>query len=317
MTSTTAHRANGGQTVLVLLPVYNGTRFLNAQLDSIFSQRDVFVHLLCRDDGSTDNSPNLLREAQGRWPRQVHLLEDDLGNLGVSSCFSRLMTAALALRQQDSTPFAYIALCDQDDLWHSDKLSTCLSCLRELERARPGQPVLVHSDLRVIAEDGCEIAPSLARYQGLRVDLTGFAPQLLSNTVTGCTALMNRELIERALPVPEHAIMHDWWLSLVASALGCRHYVDKPLIDYRQHASNTVGAKAREDESTDTGVFWWMLSGHNVAINRRYAAQALAVVQRLKTSLSWRQRLAARLVTLLRLPLPPLHELIHHVVRRL
>src|SRR3990167_5401232 len=142
-------------TVLVLLPVYNGERFLANQIDSILSQERVQVLLLCRDDASSDRSLDILRDYVARYPEQVRLLAD------------------------------------QHDHWHSDKLATGVARIRELEAQHPGLPALVHSDLRVINEDGGEIAPSMARYQGLQVQRSGFAAQLLSNTLTGCTSFIN------------------------------------------------------------------------------------------------------------------------------
>src|SRR3990167_993686 len=163
-------------TVLVLLPVYNGERFLANQIDSILSQERVQVLLLCRDDASSDRS-----------------LDIQHGNLGASANFSVLMQAALAFEAPAALHGqpVYVALADQDDHWHSDKLATGVARIRELEAQHPGLPALVHSDLRVINEDGGEIAPSMARYQGLQVQRSGFAAQLLSNTLTGCTSLMN------------------------------------------------------------------------------------------------------------------------------
>lgn len=190
--------------VLVLLPVYNGARYLAEQVDSILRQEDVQTLVLCRDDGSTDDSVREIQALQARWPGRFEAVNDGLGNLGASGNFSRLMH--LALDYEASAPWQgpvrYVALSDQDDLWHPDKLRACMEAMRQLEHHHPGQPALVHSDLRVIADDGREIAPSMARYQGLQVGRPSLAAQALSNTLTGCTSLMNRELLELGLPVP-------------------------------------------------------------------------------------------------------------------
>lgn len=317
VTGSLEHGGAADPTVLVVLPVFNGARFLMPQVESVFAQVDVRVHVLCRDDGSTDDSPDVLRSVQRRWPRHVSLVEDRLGNLGASGSFSLLMQRALEFRLPDGGPVEYVALCDQDDLWHPRKLSTCLFHLRRLERAAPGRPAVVHSDLRVIGAEGGEIAASLARYQGLRVDLPGFAAQLLSNTLTGCTSLMNRALMETALPVPSEAIMHDWWLSLVASGLGTRLYLEQPLVDYRQHAGNTIGAKPHDEEAADRGLLRRLFVSEHGAVLRQHAGQARAVLRRLGSALTRRQRLAAWLVTLLRIPSPVVHDVVHRLVRRL
>jgi hypothetical protein len=83
----------------------------------------------------------------------------------------------------------------------------------------------------------------LINYQGLEIERNNFSNLVISNLVTGCTALINESLAEKALPIPESAIMHDWWLALVAAAFGKLVYLDIPLVRYRQHGSNTIGAK--------------------------------------------------------------------------
>jgi glycosyltransferase involved in cell wall biosynthesis len=305
--------------VQVLLPVYNGARFLPEQIESILGQTGVHVLLLCRDDDSSDTSAATLRDFETRFPRQVRILRDDLGNLGASGNFSRLMQAAMegaAATQAGESP-PYIALSDQDDLWHSDKLATCVAHIQSLEKAHPGMPALVHSDLRLISEVGDEIAPSMARYQGLQPQHSGLSAQVLSNTLTGCTSLMNRSLLETGLPVPQEAIMHDWWLSLVASALGQRTYLDQALIDYRQHASNAIGAKAQDAPVAYRTYLHRVFDDRHSEIFRLNARQAGAFLERFKERLSARQRLVLWLAKHLDIPFPPLQRLTYRLLRKL
>ncbi|MBA4265113.1 MAG: glycosyltransferase family 2 protein [Comamonadaceae bacterium] len=229
--------------VVVLLPVYNGARYLAEQLDSILAQSLTHLTILCRDDGSSDGSIAVLRRYASQYPQRFQVLDDELGNLGARANFSKLMQAALNSDASPAAATTYYALSDQDDVWHVDKLAQLVAAMRHLEQGDNHLPALVHSDLRVVDDQGQVIAPSMAAYQGLRPDRDSFAAQLISNTVTGCTALMNRALMERSTPVPPQSIMHDWWISLVASAFGKRTYLQQPLLDYRQHANNTIGAK--------------------------------------------------------------------------
>lgn len=308
--------------VLVLLPVYNGSAYLKEQVESILGQRGVHAIVLCRDDGSTDGSVEVLIALEQRWPGRVVRVVDTLGNLGASGNFSRLMD--LALRHEPpapwSAPVRYVALSDQDDLWHADKLESCMAAMHQLEQEHPGQPALVHSDLRVIADDGREIAPSMARYQGLQVGRPSLAAQALSNTLTGCTSLMNRELLELGLPVPREAIMHDWWLSMVASALGSRTYLDRALIDYRQHERNAIGAKAKDDNPREKR-FLKRLAGFFDQRHRQIfglnARQAGAFLRRYRKQLSVGQAMTLRGVKLLAWPIPPMQRSIFLLLRRL
>ncbi|MBU2099450.1 MAG: hypothetical protein KKD00_11860, partial [Gammaproteobacteria bacterium] len=161
--------------------------------------------------------------------------------------FSALMQSALLYHGDKKS--VYVALADQDDTWHLDKLQRCLAVMLQAEASAPDTPVLVHSDLHVVDASGGEIAPSFIRYQGLDPTRTWFAAQLISNTVTGCTSLMNMALLKKALPVPAQAVMHDWWLSLVASAFGCLVFVPAALVEYRQHGRNTLGAREHKAAS--------------------------------------------------------------------
>lgn len=229
--------------VLVVMACYNGSAFLDEQLASLFAQEGVHVELLVRDDGSSDGSQAKLAEWQSKLPDQMRILHDDAGNLGAAGSFSCLLSEALQV-WEGNDKYVAVALADQDDIWFSQKLKESVDALLSVEQGKPaGFPVLVHSDLRVVDQGMQEIAPSLMQYQGLDANKTRFAAQLLSNTVTGCTAVCNKALLQLALPIPKQAMMHDWWLSLVASAFGQIHYINKPLVDYRQHGRNTLGAR--------------------------------------------------------------------------
>lgn len=268
--------------ILVLLPVYNGARYLAEQLDSILTQRwtpavagTVSVRVLCRDDVSSDGSLDLLRDYAARYPEIITLLEDDAGNLGAAGNFSALMQHAAGLA--DSAPAAprYVALADQDDIWHDNKLERSLLAMQAAEAGDRQIPVLVHSDLRVVDANTNIIAGSFMAYQGLRPARDSLPAQLLSNTLTGCTAMMNPALLRKALPVPAGAVMHDWWLSLIASAFGRRVYLDEALVDYRQHDSNTIGARSHTKYAL-SGRAWRELMRTRQSPHRQFAFAEIA-----------------------------------------
>ena len=319
--STPSHSAQLNRPILVLLPVYNGAAFLQAQLDSVLNQRYSPVHIICRDDGSKDGSLALLKRAQQLAPDRIFVIEDALGNLGASASFALLLAHSLSdtfsppTTRADQVP--YVALCDQDDVWHPDKLAVCAEKLAQLETDHPNKAALVHSDLQVVAENGSTIAPSMARYQGLRTQDQAFNAQLLSNTLTGCTSLFNRHLVEQSLPIPEGAIMHDWWLSLVASAFGVRTYIDQTLIDYRQHASNAIGAKAVESKPLSRWRLKRWMDNRHAHIFDLNARQAAAFRKRYSKALSIRQRLVLWTALGLRLPVPIVQRVIYHLLRKI
>jgi glycosyltransferase involved in cell wall biosynthesis len=148
--------------------------------------------------------------------------------------FYRNFERALSLAPADAR---YVAMADQDDAWHPDKLATLLA---EIGAAR-----LIYSDARIVDEDGRFVADT---YWGLRRNNhEDMSALLITNAVTGAASLFPRELLDDALPFPpaQFAHFHDHWIALCARATGAIHYVDRPLYDYVQHGSAFVGhAKA-------------------------------------------------------------------------
>ncbi len=314
-----ARQTDAGCRVVVLLPVYNGARFLAEQLDSILAQTAADLLILCRDDGSSDDSAAILDRYADQHPRQVRVLRDDLGNLGARANFSKLMQAAVGLDVSPANTAGptYFALSDQDDVWHADKLARLLPAMHRLERGDARVPALVHGDLRVVDENGGVIAPSMAAFQGLRPDRDSFAAQLISNTVTGCTALMNRALLERSTPVPPQSIMHDWWISLVASAFGRRAYLGEALLDYRQHANNTIGAKEWVKPVARRHFISRILDDRHHAVFLANAAQASAFSQHFAGQLGLRQRLVLAMARGLAVHWAPFQRVLFRLLRLL
>ena len=220
----------------ILLATYNGAAFLNQQLGSIESQTHRNWRLIVRDDGSTDKTPEIIEAFRARHPDKVVVLRDEDGNLGLVRNFSRLMEHAGA---------DYVAFCDQDDVWKPEKLEHSLQKMRALEAKHgPEGPLLVFTDLTVVDEDLQVVHPSFWRYQGVRPKrCNALIRLLLLNVVTGCTALMNRPLVEKSMPIPGGAVVHDWWVALVAAVFGAAGYIVQPTVLYRQHGKNISGAR--------------------------------------------------------------------------
>jgi hypothetical protein len=105
---------------------------------------------------------------------------------------------------------------------------------------------------------------------------------LTQNFVTGCTVLVNRPLLERALPIPESAVVHDWWLALVAASCGHLLYVDWPTVAYRQHDSNAIGADVKLPPWDDVIVHPMRHLGHATGQCRSCARQLEALERRLE-----------------------------------
>ncbi|MBL4820059.1 MAG: glycosyltransferase family 2 protein [Gammaproteobacteria bacterium] len=229
--------------IALLLPTYNGEKFLAEQLDSLVSQSYGNFIVVIRDDGSTDGTRKVIQRCRDDYPGLIYIVENDGRNLGASGSFSMLMQYVLDHKQELGLAQAYMMFCDQDDVWFQNKIELEMNAMAEAETVGTTFPVLVHSDLRVVSETREQIADSFVRYQGLFIDRTSFGQLLLSNLVTGCTALINEELALKSLPVSTSAVMHDWWLALIAAAFGKLVFLHQPLVEYRQHDFNSIGAK--------------------------------------------------------------------------
>jgi glycosyltransferase involved in cell wall biosynthesis len=229
--------ARTGNTIDILLATYNGEAFLDEQLESIAVQTHGDWRLIARDDGSADRTTEILDAFRARHPDKVVVVEDGDGNLGLVPNFSRLM---------ENSDAPYAAFCDQDDVWIPEKLALSLQKMRALEgRHGAAAPLLVFTDLTVVDEDLNVIRDSFWKYQGLRPERCNALNRLLlQNVVTGCTALMNRPLVEKATPIGPEAMVHDWWVVLVVAAFGIAGYIPQPTVLYRQHRRNLIGAKA-------------------------------------------------------------------------
>ena len=218
----------------ILLPTYNGIRFVSAQLESIFCQTDVQLRVLARDDGSTDGTEKVLETWAKREPeRFLHIPSGE--RLGAKKAFAALVAQSNA---------DYIAFSDQDDVWMPKKLAKLFDALRTLEISYPSaRPILVHCDLKVANEKLEVISRSFWKHSAINPQGNSVEELVFENTVTGCACLFNRALANLAFPMPEQALMHDHWLALCASGLGKIGVVDETLVVYRQHSSNVVGAR--------------------------------------------------------------------------
>src|SRR4051794_7876405 len=181
--------------------------------------------------------PELLRRQLASLDAQTRsdwtlVREDDEAGIGAYRAFERCLARAPADAR-------YVAPCDQDDVWHPDKLSVLTAALE-----RTGA-LLAYSDLRVVRPDGTVLSETYWTDRDNGWD--DMADLLATNVVTGAATLLRREVLDVALPFPRevNGSYHDHWLALCALALGDLTYVDRPLVDYVQHGANVVGHSPR------------------------------------------------------------------------
>jgi glycosyltransferase involved in cell wall biosynthesis len=221
--------------VSVALCTYNGERFLQAQLDSLLAQTRRPDELIICDDLSTDASLAIIREFSSTAGFPVRLFQNSQ-NLGIVRNFEN------AIRHCASD---LIFLCDQDDVWYPQKIEAMCSVFESA--AEVG---LVFTDAELVDDSLNPLGKQLfaeLEFNGRRKKLVkkGMAfDLLLRNTfITGATMAFRSKLKELVLPLPTPApLIHDGWMSLMIAAISKVEFIDQPLINYRQHSNQFIGA---------------------------------------------------------------------------
>lgn len=219
----------------ILLATYNGERYLQRQLDSLFTQTDRDWIVYAHDDGSTDGTKKILSDRHEKYPDDLKIID---GEPTGSACanFFYLMRNVEA---------EYFFFCDQDDIWEENKIELFRREMSRTESGNSAKPCMVFSDVSLINENGRQIAERMSVYQSLDMSRYGFNNLMLQNIVTGCAMMANRALVERALECkePGRIIMHDYWMALVAAYFGRIACLDAATVRYRRHKDNTIGAE--------------------------------------------------------------------------
>jgi len=222
--------------ISVALCTYNGSAFLRPQLASIAEQRLVPDELVVCDDGSTDDTLAVVQEfsATAPFPVRVQVNECNLG-------YARNFEQAISLCTSE-----IVALSDQDDVWHPEKLARSARLLDE-------QPEVgaVCTDAEIVDRDleplGIRMSESLgfgAADQAAVANGDTLGVLVRTNFVTGTTLAFRSVFIPDIVPIPEGWV-HDGWIGLVVALRSKLAYIDEPLVRYRQHGANQVGAPRR------------------------------------------------------------------------
>ncbi|MBZ9625183.1 glycosyltransferase family 2 protein [Clostridium sp. FP2] len=227
---------NDKEKITVLLATYNGEKYLVEQLDSIISQTYINWELWVRDDGSTDQTLEILKQYEGKDNRIIILDNENKKNLGPCMNFNQLCLN-VGLNN-------YIMFCDQDDVWFPDKIELTYNCIIEKEEfIKNNQPIMVFTDYEIVDEKLNRLCKS--GYKLISVGEKFFEKPLNTllafNFVWGCTLMCNRSLIEKCIPIPQNAENHDFWIALSGAVIGKMYFLDIPTMFYRQHSSNVTG----------------------------------------------------------------------------
>ena len=252
-----------GMRISVAMCTFNGAEFLPAQLESITQQTRPPDELIICDDASTDATRDVLQSfaQNSQFPVSLYFSAENLGSVKNFERATGLCTGDI------------IALSDQDDVWRPDKLQ-----LIEQAFARDPKVGIVFSDAEIVDEQLSPLGRRMWDQVGFdahkqKLLLGGRALEVLIYgwTVTGATMAFRSEFVKLALPIPAKiAMIHDGWIALAIGAVADVDFIAEPLIKYRQHERQQIGAPKRQPAETQRG-----LQAFEAALRRRNSTSEL------------------------------------------
>lgn len=216
--------------ISVCIATYNGGRFIKKQLETILPQLDDNDEVIISDDSSQDNTLDIINSFND--PR-ISLIPDQ-------SFKSPVYNFENALRNYSGE---IIFLSDQDDLWHSQKVSIFLQHLNSYH--------VVISDALLIDENDNIIGESFYEINGTKKSMVS---NIIRNGYLGCCMAFRKEVLDYILPFPKNLPMHDWWIGLVGETFFTTKFIDDKLISYRKHTNNVSVAGEKSNYSLITKI---------------------------------------------------------------
>ncbi len=220
--------------IAILMATYNGERYVKEQLDSLVRQDNDQWTLFIHDDGSSDSTPQILRQYADSHAN-IHVLDYAPQGGAMKNFFSLLQRV-----EAD-----YYMFCDQDDVWKKEKVSISLEEMKNMESQHKSKPVIVFTDLHVTDSSLAIIQDSFWREICLYPEyITTFDEIAASTAVTGCAMLFNQKAKDAIVFPAPYATMHDTWITAcVLKHGGVIKPIPSKMVFYRQHEDNCIGAE--------------------------------------------------------------------------
>jgi glycosyltransferase involved in cell wall biosynthesis len=224
--------------ISVCMATFNGQKFLVTQVASILSQIGLEDELIIADDGSTDDTVDLLRSI---GDRRIKLITDrPVRNPALN--FERALKAAKG---------DYIFLSYQDDIWLPGRVELAMQWMKEFDT------LVVDCD---IINDHEEVVAK--SYFSIRKSGRGLLYNLKRNTYLGACMSFRRKMLSNALPFPPGVPMHDIWLGWVSELTGRVKFLPQVCVHYRRHSGNVTvapDAQSRYGLWDQVRFRWWMV----------------------------------------------------------
>ena len=219
---------------VILMATYNGAEYITEMLDSLESQTRQDFKCYIHDDGSTDDTVSIIEN----WiadKKNYELMEFEPCG-GAKYNFMEMLSRLEA---------DYYMMADQDDVWAPTKVEKLIHKIEQVTRDRTYVPCAVHCDMFVVDDNLTLISDSFIKYIGRDIYRNKLSQLLIDNPAAGTTMIINKALRDKAIECNDVSKipMHDQWIMCVAAATGMIHVIDEPLVYYRQHSDNVMGAK--------------------------------------------------------------------------
>lgn len=198
------------------MATYNGEKYIKEQIESILVQLNAHDEIIISDDGSTDNTLQIIEEIRDS---RISVITNKFAK-GVSHNFENALNNAKG---------DLIFLSDQDDVWLPCKIGICKNELVEND--------LVVSNCMVVDENRRVTHYS---YFELAGSGKGFFKNLYRSTYLGCCLAFKKDILRKILPMPKSLLLfHDWWFGFISETCFKVKFIEAPCMHYRRHSQTT------------------------------------------------------------------------------
>lgn len=261
--------------IAILLATYNGAKYLKVQLDSLFAQTSQDWTLFVHDDGSTDNTIDIIKSYQEKYGDKIVIIDDGIRGLRARNNFFHLLEIV------DSE---YYMFCDQDDYWNPDMIDTFLSALEGIKCKSQEKPLLIHSNYSVVDSSLNIIYESYWDKVGIDPkDVYSEGLISIANPIRGANALINNALKSKIVPVQDNLLMYDSWLSLVAARVNALIIpIYRPTNLYRIHNSNCLGSNLTSTKHSIISILKGNIEKYRALESASYGSIVKYIINKIK-----------------------------------
>ena len=224
---------NNHEPIAILLAAYNAEKYVGQQIESLLAQTVSYWTLYIRNDGSTDQTQEVIDYYCQLFPNKIIQIDKNGENLGCSANFFRLL---------DVVDSDYYMFCDADDIWYPHKIETLYNAILELSSLYPFLPLQAFADTTVCDEEMNIIEESHWLSSNINPEkFLSYNYMAVCCNAGGACSIYNHKVKDLILPLKNDFLIYDFWIAINVAKYGKFKVVHEPLIKYRQHASQIYG----------------------------------------------------------------------------